>query len=52
MNEYKVVFYNHNISDGYIQVIKGILAKSDNHAIEKIIFLACQPFLLKVSGFS
>jgi hypothetical protein len=61
MNEYKVVFYNHNISDGYIQVIKGILAKSDNHAIEKImntwniyknwvIFLACQPFLLKVSG--
>jgi hypothetical protein len=24
MNEYKVVFYNHNISDGYIQVIKGV----------------------------
>jgi hypothetical protein len=37
MNEYKVVFYNHNISDGYIQVIRGILAKSDNHAIEKIM---------------
>jgi hypothetical protein len=27
MNEYKVVFYNHNISDGYIQVIRGILQK-------------------------
>jgi hypothetical protein len=37
MNEYKVVFYNHNISDGYIQVIRGIFAKSDNHAIEKIM---------------
>ena len=37
MNEYKVVFYNHNISDGYIQIIKGILAKSDNHAMNIIM---------------
>lgn len=36
MNEYKIVFYNHNIKEGYIQVIKGLKANSDNDAMDII----------------
>lgn len=36
MNEYKIVFYNHNIEEGYIQVIRGLKANSDNDAMDII----------------